>query len=542
MKVSLLLPPYFPADSPYLSLPSLAAFLRSHRVSCRDVNVELWDILLSEEFLSSSYPSDVVQKAERAKEILRSEEAFDIFKYMEALTSIEMVWKALSEGFPTSLTWREYVCPASLQEIVPLITHLKKGPLDAFYTPFEEYLLDSLVKGEPDIIGFSIPVSHQLIPSLEMASLLKRELPDVFIVFGGAYMTHLGVFDHIVEHLFSYCDCVSQFEGEKSLQHLIEYREGGIPLEEVPNIVYMDSNVKRTFLSFLDINCVPCPQYDVLPLTRYFAPYLVLPYLTSRGCSWHSCRFCPLHFSYGNGYRQLPVERVITDIKSLKKKYNLNYLSLVDLSLHPEYALNLAEALLEEDIRINIKANMRFEQNMDEQFFETLRKAGFRMLSFGMESYNDRVLEIMNKGTTTELIKKTLKASSDNDIWNHVYFMTGFPTETEEEIMNTQKFITEHPQLMGTIDHMRFELYYPALKNCDLLHVEDVFMKPNVFGLAYQYSPREGVTQERASELDCRIEREIRKCLPDHWIAQTLSHDMLLQYINRYGNNISQAF
>ena len=198
MKISLLLPPYFPADSPYLSLPSLAAFLTSHRILCRDFNVELWDILLSEEFLSSSYLSDVVYKAERAKEILRSEEAFDIFSYMEALTSVEMVWKALSEEVPNSLTWREYVCSAPLQEIVPLITQLRKGPLDAFYAPFEEYLLDSLVGEEPDIIGFSIPVSHQLIPSLEMASLLKRELPNVFIVFGGAYMTHLSVYDHIV--------------------------------------------------------------------------------------------------------------------------------------------------------------------------------------------------------------------------------------------------------------------------------------------------------------------------------------------------------
>lgn len=544
MKASLIFPPYFPADVPYLSLPALAA-LTEHHVVCHDLNLALWDILLSEEFLSSNLRKDqknLIQKGEKAKSIFRSEEAFDIFRYIEAVTSVEAVWQALSEKFPAKITWRGYHVDPQLWEMKSLVDQLQKRPIDLFCEPFEKYFLDSLVKEQPAVIGFSVVLPHQIIPSMEMAQIIKKELPDAFIVFGGPYVTYLSVFDDIIQYLFSFCDCIALFEGEQTLAALCEYKEDALALHEVPNIMYTDSKTRRTTLHTLDITRIPLPRYDCLPLDSYFAPKLVLPYLTSRGCYWHRCLFCPLHFTYGNGFRQVPVERVVEDIKKLRSQHNLEYLSFVDLSLSPEFALHLSEELIREGVFLNMKANMRFEQHLDSTFFETLREAGFRVLSFGMESYNDRVLKVMNKGTDEKTIRKTLEASSKSDIWNNVYFMTGFPTETEEEIKNTQKFIIGNTHLMGMLDHMRFELYYPALRKCKALPIENVVRGRGIFGLAYDYTPREGVTRERASELDSEVEIEIRKAVPDQWIAQTLSDDMALLYVDKYGkDNLSQA-
>lgn len=544
MKVSLIFPPYFPSDVPYLSLPALAAYVE-HDVVCHDINLELWDILLSEEFLSSKLRKDqgeLIQKAEKAKKILLSEEAFDIFKYIEAITSAEAVWRVLSEEFSAKITWRGYHVDPALWEIKSIVDHLQKRPIDVFCEPFEKYCLDSIVKEQPDIVGFSIVLPHQIIPSMEMAQIIRKELPDTFVVFGGPYTTYLGVFDDIIQYLLLYCDCIALFEGEQSLAALCEYKENARALCDVPNIIYTAPKIKRTDLHTLDITRVPLPRYDYLPLDSYFAPKLVLPYLTSRGCYWHSCVFCPLHFTYGSGFRQFPVERVVDDIKKLKSQYSLEYLSFVDLSLSPEFALRLSQELLQEGISINMKANMRFEKHLGNSFFETLRKAGFRVLSFGMESYNDRVLKLMNKGTDEHSIKKTLEASSESDIWNNVYFMTGFPTETEEEIKNTQRFITENAHLMGMLDHTRFELYYPALHKCEALPIENVVRGRDIFGLAYDYTPKKGVTREKALELDSEIEIEIRKAVPHHWVAQTLSDDMVLLYVDKYGkDNLLEA-
>lgn len=533
MKVSLLLPPYFPADAPYLSLPALAACLRTRGIhaSCRDLNLEMWELLLSE----AGSPGDLGQRGERAREILQSEEAFDIFRYMEAITSIEAVWKRLSEGLPGKITWREYHLERRLQEIGPLVERVKEGPVDLFSEPFDTQVRESVLR-ESDIVGFSIAVPQQIVPAMEMAYSIKREAPDTFVVFGGAYITHLSVFDDI-KHLSPFCDCVSIFEGEESLPSLVEYKEGQRKREEVPNVLWFSGDHVREL--FADIQSLPLPDYSVVPLHRYLSPQVVLPYLSSRGCPWHSCRFCPLHFSYGDGFRDLPVERVVEDIRTIQKKWNIHYLSFVDLSLPSDFALQLSEALIAQGISISMKANMRFEVR-ERSFYRTLREAGFRILSFGLESYNDRVLNAMHKGIDTATIQAVLQASAESDIWNHVYFMTGFPTETEEDIKTTRAFITENPHLFGTTDHMRFELYYPALEKCQGL-VTEVKRKPGIMGLAYTYRG-EGVTQERATALDAEAEREIRKTLPQHWIAQTLTHEMLLLYVAKYGLDLSPSF
>ncbi len=535
MKVSLLLPPYFPADAPYLSLPALAACLKTRgiRASCRDINLEMWELLLSEEF---SPPGDLGQRAERAREILQSEEAYDIFRYMEAITSIEAVWRALSDRLPGKIAWREYHLEKRLQEIGPLAERVKEGPVDMFSEPFDTHVRESVLRGS-DVVGFSVAVPQQIVPAMEMAYSIKKEAPDTFVVFGGAYITHLSVFDDI-NLLSPFCDCVSVFEGEESLPTLLEYKEGHRRREEVPNVLWLSGDHVRE-PAVLDLQSLPLPDYSVLPLYRYLSPEVVLPYLSSRGCPWHSCRFCPLHFSYGDRFRHLPVERVAEDIKTMQKEYNVHYLSFVDLSLPCDFALQLSEALIAQGVSITMKANVRFEVT-DKSFYKTLREAGFRILSFGLESYNDDVLKAMNKGTDTKTIQTVLRASAESDIWNHVYFMTGFPTETEEDIRNTRTFITENPHLFGTTDHMRFELYYPALEKCAGF-VTEVNRKPGIMGLAYTYKG-EGVTQERASELDEEAEKEIRKTLPQHWIAQTLTHEMLLLYVGRYGLDLSPSF
>lgn len=58
MKVLLLFPPSWHPSQPYLSLPSLTAFLRQNGVSNvvqRDMNIELLDILLTEKTCREFY-------------------------------------------------------------------------------------------------------------------------------------------------------------------------------------------------------------------------------------------------------------------------------------------------------------------------------------------------------------------------------------------------------------------------------------------------------------------------------------------------------
>lgn len=68
-------------------------------------------------------------------------------------------------------------------------------------------------------------------------------------------------------------------------------------------------------------------------------------------------------------------------------------------------------------------------------------RAGCRKIQFGVESYNENVLELMNKNINFNDIKNTLINFIDSGIGVHLFFMIGFPGETKENSENTFRFM-----------------------------------------------------------------------------------------------------
>ena len=70
-----------------------------------------------------------------------------------------------------------------------------------------------------------------------------------------------------------------------------------------------------------DMAALPPPDFDGLPLEKYFVPTKVLPYLATRGCYWGRCEFCDHGEGYTAGYRSKKIQDVLAEIKYLKDKY-----------------------------------------------------------------------------------------------------------------------------------------------------------------------------------------------------------------------------
>jgi radical SAM superfamily enzyme YgiQ (UPF0313 family) len=43
-----------------------------------------------------------------------------------------------------------------------------------------------------------------------------------------------------------------------------------------------------------DVNALPTPDFEGLPLSRYLAPAPALPILTGKGCYFNRCKFCDI--------------------------------------------------------------------------------------------------------------------------------------------------------------------------------------------------------------------------------------------------------
>ncbi|RLE64459.1 MAG: hypothetical protein DRN53_00885 [Thermoprotei archaeon] len=85
---------------------------------------------------------------------------------------------------------------------------------------------------------------------------------------------------------------------------------------------------------------------------------------------------------------------------------------------------------------IYFSCNMRYGV-LTRQDFKLMKKAGFRMLLYGLESASQKTLNMINKGVTVERIIKETKWAAQAGLEPHLTIMVGYPWETRKDAWNT---------------------------------------------------------------------------------------------------------
>jgi anaerobic magnesium-protoporphyrin IX monomethyl ester cyclase len=85
-----------------------------------------------------------------------------------------------------------------------------------------------------------------------------------------------------------------------------------------------------------------------------------------------------------------------------------------------------------------------------------MKKAGFIRIFFGIESGNDQVLAMMDKGTTTKRAKEAVSLTKQSGIQTGAFFIVGYPGETDQTVLDTVNFSSSLP-----LDYLSFTLPYP---------------------------------------------------------------------------------
>jgi len=196
-------------------------------------------------------------------------------------------------------------------------------------------------------------------------------------------------------------------------------------------------NPDRPFI--YDLDDLPLPRHDLLPLADYRAPLVGGPYafvVTSRGCPGR-CRFCIKHVSYGDSVRFRSPESVLEEIEALVDLGVRDVHMYADLfTVNRDHVLGVAEALIERGTPVRWTCNSRVDF-VDESMLQTMARAGCWMIAWGIESADERMLRRMRKGTSLDQIRQALRWSKDAGIMNWGYFIIGLPGETEKSILHT---------------------------------------------------------------------------------------------------------
>jgi len=221
-------------------------------------------------------------------------------------------------------------------------------------------------------------------------------------------------------------------------------------LKRIKGLVWRDGgeivvNPDRPFIRNLDV--LPLPRHDLLPLERYRAPLVRGNYafvVTSRGCPGN-CRFCIKHVSYGRSVRFRSPENILAELELLDGLGVHDVHMYADLfTVSREQVVGLCELILERGLRLRWTCNSRVDF-VDSEMLCLMRRAGCWMISWGIESGSEEVLRRARKGITLEQVEQALRWSREAGIRNWGYFIIGLPGETEETIKETIRFSKRLP-------------------------------------------------------------------------------------------------
>lgn len=551
MKVLLLFPPSWHPSQPYLSLPSLTGFLRQNGVGTviqRDLNIELLDILLTKKTCNEFYQRIVeklrytnssgetsrrdappgyqekrqeawvhavetlpaiMDKVESAKGILRSEGFYDLDQYMESVYTVNEALGIMSAlYYPSSLNAVSNDLRYSVYSSQDILKALDDEEENIFLNLYKDHILSSVLEFSPDLVGISITSTSQIIPGLTLAKLIKDRNKDIHITIGGSVFTKLIDRVKKTDALFSVVDSFIVFEGEHALLHLADQIDGKRDLRKVPNLIYRENSFTRINEPFYteDLNTLPTPDFDGLPLRLYHTPAPVLPVQTSRGCYYKKCAFCNLHLDHRD-FRLRRTELLMEDIHTLSNKYHTPYFFFTDESVPVNKLREISQGLLEKQLNIKWMAGVRFEHALDDDLLGNMSKSGCQKLVFGLESYNQRVLDLMEKGIKTDKVKRILDTCLQAGIAFHLYIIIGFPTETKAEARETLNFVLNKeylsspgfsclPSLFG------MEKDSPITHNPEKYGLRSLMAPGNEdLGLGYFYEVESGMSPEEAEEV-----------------------------------------
>lgn len=302
----------------------------------------------------------------------------------------------------------------------------------------EKKFLDILKKKKTDLFVFETktPVIKQ---HWRIINKIKRKFPNIKIALVGDHVTSFpkesmenskvdfvlegGDYDFLLKGLVKWLDGGKIPKG-------IWYRKGKIRnsgkfqlkhnLDELP---FIDRELTKWWLYEKEYNLQGKPFFYIM---------------SGRDCWWGKCKFCSWPRMFPK-FRVRTVENVLDEIGMLIKKYNAR--EIFDDSgtlMVGDWLKRLCKGLIKRGYNKKIKysCNMRFGALKKEEY-KLMKKAGFRLLKFGLESANQETLDKLNKGIKVREIIEGCEMAKDAGLTVHLTMIVGYPWESKKDALKT---------------------------------------------------------------------------------------------------------
>lgn len=486
IKSVIIFPPGACPVSPYLSLPLLVGQLikAGYDSKCLDLNAEFFNYIFSSDFISKNIDKKEIEKKNLLKEVetavktYKSNDFFEPKNFFRAMKVLSYVLELYSKKYNCDLSFSDLKVKGYDYSYKSLFECSKSFNL------FDDFFKEEIKKiKDIDFVGVSVCYASQLLPAFIFMRLVKK-YTKAKVALGGNLMTrNPEVFSENLEFFDVFADFVLTGDGEVSIVKLLDALKNEKILDNVSGLIYKQNGkvVTNKIEKIKNLSEVAVPNCTGLDFSKYFIPETIFPIQISRGCYWGKCSFCDIRNDKKYFIIKTP-KQVVDEIVEIKEKYGISSFEFTDESLPPEYHSCLADELITRKVDINFYCMVRLEKKFTKELLSKMQKAGAKMLSWGYEAGSPRVLSLMNKGIDSRARYRILKDSASLGIWNHIFIMFGFPTETFKESLYTAKSVAKHKDIIDSYITMDFILR----KHCDVTaknktyEIENIDKKSNL--------------------------------------------------------------
>jgi anaerobic magnesium-protoporphyrin IX monomethyl ester cyclase len=336
--------------------------------------------------------------------------------------------------------------------------------LDCTFMDREEALSVALAV-RADVVGISC-----LVTLLDECLWFAERLRDRtrLLVAGGPLPTcepdtFLGRFDFVVRG-----------EGEETMRELVAVHQAGGDPGTVAGAVSRAAHVAgdrttdadgstavgapRPFAA--DLDALPFPARDLLPNRSYIGHgrrrygHAVTTVMSTRGCPY-DCEFCS-NVVFGPTYRERSPGNVVDEIEEALA-FGYDRISFADdvFTLNRRRVIAICAEITRRRLRFSWECLGRVD-SLDFETARTMRAAGCDRIFFGIESGNDEILALMNKGITTDQARSAVEAARRAGITVGAFFILFYPGETDDTVLDTLRFAGSLP-----LDYLGLTMPYP---------------------------------------------------------------------------------
>lgn len=312
--------------------------------------------------------------------------------------------------------------------------------LDFLVTQYHpKKLRRELEEYRPQLVGATCVTLNYPI-ARRMLKVCKAFDPHIFTVIGGPHVTFAPE-----ETLLQspWIDAIVIGEGERTLVGLARAVEEDKDIHQVAGIAFADGGMvvkTPSQVRIENLDQLPSPARELLPMARYRALGTPCTVITSRGCPYN-CIFCSGHRMFGPKVRFRSPGFVVDEIEKIQRDFGLAKINIVDdtFTLNHHHARAVCEEMLRRNLKIKWSVFARVDK-ISKDLARLMKRAGCEWILFGVESADEEILKTIRKGITLDEVRRGVKIAAEAGINVFNSFIFGLPGESWDTALKSMAF------------------------------------------------------------------------------------------------------